>query len=237
MSPSTSQSILLKMQRFRYIPGFTERLSNLTLAEVVENLRQPQGRQEEEEGSGKGNFAMSKNTSRLFWKNTSLLFCKNSSLIFCKNTSWLFRLRRCLTRPLGTTQPLLWWSNSWQWEGDPIRWDDGLALQGSRRWNSEKQTTATWVKAFAVKFGSHCKASTQQSSLNIPSFAIKKCRLEYCIILTSSKGFLKGILILHWYYSWYLVGRFLLCESQFAVFSSLPGNPFSSFYLSKSFSN
>ena len=183
-----------------------KRLSNLTLAEVAENLRQPQGSQEEEEGSGKGNFATS------------------------KNTSWLFRYRRCLTRPLGTTQPLLWWSNSWQWEGDPIRWDDGLALQGSRRWNSEKQTTATWVKAFAVKFGSHCKASTQQSSLNIPSFAIKKCRLEYCIILASSKGFLKGILILHWYYSWYLVGRFLLCESQFAVFSSLPGNPFSTFY-------
>ena len=68
-----------------------KRLSNLTLAEVAENLRQPQGSQEEEEGSGKGNFAMSKNTSRLFWKNTSLLFCKNSSLIFCKNTSWLFR--------------------------------------------------------------------------------------------------------------------------------------------------
>ena len=35
--------------------------------------------------------------------------------------------------------------------------------------------------------------------------------------------------MLHWYYSWYLVGRFLLCESQFAVFSSLPGSRFSSF--------
>ena len=155
MSPSTSQSILLKMQRFRYIPGFTERLSNLTFAEVAENLRQPQGSQEEEEGSGKGNFAMSKNTSRLFWKNTSLLFCKNSSLIFCKNTSWLFRLRRCLTRPLGTTQPLLWWSNSWQWEGDPIRWKYGLAMWGLRRLNIKQQTTTTWVKRVC------CKASTQ----------------------------------------------------------------------------
>ena len=40
-------------------------LSILTYAEVAENFRQPQGSQEEEEGSGKGNFAMSKNTSRL----------------------------------------------------------------------------------------------------------------------------------------------------------------------------
>ena len=100
-----------------------KRSSNLTLAEVAENLRQPQGGQEEEEGSRKGNCATSNNTSWLFWKNTSLLFCKNTSWILCKNTSWLFRPRRCLTRPLGTTQPLLWWSNSWQWEGgDPIRW-------------------------------------------------------------------------------------------------------------------
>ena len=128
-----------------------KRSSNLTLAEVAENLRQPQGGQEEEEGSRKGNCATSNNSSWLFWKNTSLLLCKNTSWILCKNTSWLFRPRRCLTRPLGTTQPLLWWSNSWQWEGDPIRWDDGWAMRGLRRLNIDQQTTTTWLKARGLK--------------------------------------------------------------------------------------
>ena len=60
-----------------------------------------------------------------------------------------------------------------------------------RRLNIEQQTITTWVKAFAVKFGTHYKAYTQQSSLNFPSFAITDCRLEYCLILASSKGFRK----------------------------------------------